>query len=309
MRGTKKRTGSRYHNQNSLKFDEYRYNAFIVPYVISREPIHSYACRKGSISYSFSALHPANLLEWHCFHERCWSLVEHVIGMPSIESDTKRFFYEVRSQWIISCSYAEWPFLDESGVWLSFLNQHRDPRKFHHQYEDSLDELRETMQARVHDCCRQYPARDPVNIPELRDVFEQAKRHRRYIQKSPELSTSFWQRRTPFDVQLLILGYLEGYDIKRALYAFCWSVPGSYWRHRFPKHVILEFPALLKENIDWKFLYFTVHKLMETSYGLQNRQRTIGILEEIKHRLAYTRRHQSVAPTRRRRLLPGATRR
>lgn len=82
----------------------------------------------------------------------------------------------------------------------SFFNQHGDPRNFPHKYEDSLDELREIIQAGIHGGCRLYPARDLVDIPELRDAFEQAKRDWRSIQKPPKLSTLFWQRRTLFDI-------------------------------------------------------------------------------------------------------------
>ena len=72
--------------------------------------------------------------------------------------------------------------MDESGLWLSFLDQHGGdfPNDFHHKYEEML---RKHFEGPEPEGYRRYPSRDPVNIPELRDVIEQAKGHRQISKK------------------------------------------------------------------------------------------------------------------------------
>lgn len=142
-----------------------------------------------------------------------------------------------------------------------------------------------------------YPARDPVNIPELRDTITRAKQCQQTNLQEEEkgnegISMSVRQHKVPYDIQLLILGHLDNStDIKNAVDEFKWDMTDPYWQRRFPDNFFFffffEFSHLVKDEIDWEYLYIRVMSLLDTRYGLRIRRRTIGLLARVKTRFYF----------------------
>ena len=103
-----------------------------------------------------------------------------------------------------------------------------------------------------------YPARDPVNIPELRDTITRAKQCQQTNLQEEEkgnegISMSVRQHKVPYDIQLLILGHLDNStDIKNAVDEFKWDMTDPYWQRRFPDNFFfffLNFPIWSKMRL------------------------------------------------------------
>lgn len=134
-----------------------------------------------------------------------------------------------------------------------------------------------------------YPARDPVNIPELRGAITQAKQcQQTSLQEGEKGKVSLRQHKIPYDIQLRILDHLDNpTDIENAMDGFKWHMSDSYRQRGFPKNIIFEFSHLVKDEIDWEYLYFRVMSLLDTPYGLRNRRRIIGLLERVQTRFGF----------------------
>lgn len=181
--------------------------------------------------------------------------------------------------------------LDEPGLWSNFLDRQGSEfqlqtKKFCSKYEKGL--RTHNAPGKGYDRPRRYPARDPINIPELRVAIYMAKKRRRAGEKKEQrltVGSSRWKHHTPFDIQIPILKHLQDpKDIRNALEVLPWNMPDFHWQRRFLKDIVFEFDDLQKDEVDWRYLYLAVMDLMNTSYGLRNRCRIIELLEKVKHR-------------------------
>ena len=128
-------------------------------------------------------------------------------------------------------------------------------------------------------------SRDPVNIPELRALVDEATQRR---QKEPQTQSSPKKGlelcRIPLDLQCLVVDALESWKyISSMLIAFRWRLPDGYWRARFPKDVVFEHEHLIHQVVDWQYLYLGTLRLFERSHGLRHRQLIMENLDALCH--------------------------
>lgn len=183
----------------------------------------SIACRKSPPGDASRV----SLLISRPFHERCWALFERVTWKDFIENNSTPFFQSPFSSRRTIRHSAREECLDESGLWSEFLE--RQGRGFQLQTNRFRSESGKWLRThnapgKRYDRPRRYPARDPINIPELRDATDMTKERRRMgdgMEQRLTVGSSRWQNHTPFYIQIPILELLQDpRDIRNSLEVF-----------------------------------------------------------------------------------------
>ena len=131
-----------------------------------------------------------------------------------------------------------------------------------------------------------------MHIPAVQDIIRKSIKHR--AREKMKRKTRRWCSRSltiehlgspssyglPLDIKYIILDHLSHTDIQNALVALGWQIPDQYWCSRFPKDIIWEIEELAHTTADvtWQFLCLEAELLLESSLGLQNRQRIVQVL-------------------------------
>lgn len=234
-------------------------------------------------------------------HERCWTLMTRILDVCLIEKHLDLFLTILTEKVDHGESEVEC-LVPEIDYW-------NRPKK---QYEDlSWDDPKEYLKiyepkARPRD--GYYKPRDPCNIPELRDLLNnpgkiqrQAQRKkkpttpRKLLERKPRTHTMplrslfYLDRRSiriPIDIILIIMDFLPEFrDIRFLLWVFPqWKplIPQGYWRLRCINELVIEQPLPAADELDWRYLYFHIDKLLSKSHGWLNRQRIMKNLARIK---------------------------
>lgn len=199
-------------------------------------------------------------------HERCWQLARRMIGSSTLEANLDLFVISFHHTWEhIRPAYGQSEcFLYDRAMWDVSADEFlENPGKYLQKHIARFDNDPEHILIR-----------DPVNIPELRELVNEATQRRQkepQTQSSPEggLKLCF----IPLDLQCLVVNALESWkDISSVLIAFRWWLPDGYWRVRFPKEIVFEYENLIYQEVDWQYLYLGTLRLFETSHGLRHRQ-------------------------------------
>lgn len=210
-------------------------------------------------------------------HERCWHLARRMIGSSTLEANLDLFVISFHHTWEhIHPAYGE----SECFVYNAAM---RDVGA-----DEFLENPREHLQkhmARVENDPENILIRDPVNIPELRALVNEAtQRRQKALQTQSSPGRGLELCCILLDLQCLVVDALEGWqDISSVLIAFRWRLPDGYWRVRFPKDVVFEYEHLIHQEVDWQYLYLGTLRLLETSHGLRNRQLIMKNLDVLCH--------------------------
>jgi hypothetical protein len=88
----------------------------------------------------------------------------------------------------------------------------------------------------------------------------------------------------PLELKLVILDFLSHpRDAGTASVAFGWDVPDSYWRNRFPCHLIYEIADIPSEKLDLPRIFIAFGEFLHPlPWGLENRQRILGYICRIR---------------------------
>ncbi|KAK2761799.1 hypothetical protein FQN54_001627 [Arachnomyces sp. PD_36] len=221
------------------------------------------------------------------FHERCWTLVERVIGLPLIKQNLDVFFNDalVKNKLFIKRS------VQNQMIEFDYRQTARSSFPLDPGGRELMWEAIEWTDAEMGFPGRRYPALDPLNIPELRDGIREAKE--RYSRSmGSEGREGEWERSfmesVPYEIRAHILGYLveSPADMQNVVRIFGWKMMDYFWKNLIPKDIVFEYYDLVEQGqgVDWEFLYFTVMRLLETCHGLWNRRRIIRLLEKVKTR-------------------------
>ncbi|PTU23962.1 hypothetical protein P175DRAFT_014360 [Aspergillus ochraceoroseus IBT 24754] len=246
------------------------------------------------------------------FHERCWQLALRVLG-PRIkeEPDLGLFLLSLRRggrlHRIIAARFEEAaPLMLEYREWFRAVRKRqgrslRQLRKSPQDYRSYVCSMVQLVhgRARLPDlpAAVVYGEDDPWNNIDVRDLIDEAVRRRQQQQRESasrrEGGGRCRQRRStspsptmlvrmPMDLQMLVVDHLhEPRDILALGLAFRWRLPETYWRARFPKHLVFEYAALHAVELDWEYLCLGAEKLIATQ-KLWRREWVLGCLEEVR---------------------------
>jgi hypothetical protein len=127
-----------------------------------------------------------------------------------------------------------------------------------------------------------YRTADPVSVPKLEALISQSHKDNEAT-LTQTLSIRYRILLLPLEIQLQILDELCLCELPVAVQALDWMIPKSYWRTRITRFPYFEVSSLEpNSNFDWEYFGLRIGPLLQTSPGLQNRQRIFRILEETK---------------------------
>ncbi|XHG06785.1 hypothetical protein AWENTII_009965 [Aspergillus wentii] len=205
----------------------------------------------------------------YVLHERCWWLAKRLIGASVLERNLNLFaavLHDRRDDILASGSFgpSEGSFYVREIMTVGAKRFLRNPQRYMRKHMNILEDP------------RYFHGRDPVNITEIRDLVDEARRRLMMLPKAALISA-------PIDVQCLIADCIDSQrDLNNMLVAFRWQLPDAYWRGRFPEDIIFEYDGFKNEQIDWQYLSRGVEQLLKTCQGLRNRRRILRLLDGIK---------------------------
>lgn len=222
-------------------------------------------------------------------HARCWSLCERVVG-PDVEQHLESFLETLRRRFRKRISPQRHPGKDASFACHGRPFRGIGPKT-------------------------RFLYRDPFVIPAVNELIERYSLGDGGPGYQCHHSHYPFRIRLPEELQFLIWDFLDRADVDVLHQAFTgksqWTMPETYWVSRAAKSTtIFEIQDLFLEtkrrhnqdhhhhhhhtNVDWESLCLQAEKLTPTSEALQNRRRTLRILERT-NKLWYALRMQSAS--------------
>lgn len=197
----------------------------------------------------------------YLIHARCWTLIKRMIGSRA-EKELEKLVLALKVK------FHNYSFgLDGYNVYLSECATRRQ------------------------DCTKKWAVmRDPAISIRVRDILKTAVQ-RRSAHMTRGRQRSGYQTPAgvnglrvciPVEIQYMIFEYAKVQDAFNALEAFNWPVLDSYWIERTPTDLVFELQEVPSDQLDWAYVCAKIADLLELTSDLVNRQRTIGILREIK---------------------------
>lgn len=129
---------------------------------------------------------------------------------------------------------------------------------------------------------------DPFRVPTLKGIVDRSKKRIARTRRSARIPAKLrlaYLEKLPLDLRMLILDELPGLDdVVNAVTAFCWQMPGVYWKSRRTAKRVFEVDGLSAGDLDWQYLFVELARLSKYSYAFENRERIMGILEGTRDR-------------------------
>ena len=179
-------------------------------------------------------------------HPHCWVLLDRVIGHELVEMSLKRFLKAIEQFW-----------QGNSKLFLA------DEDQFDRDYDDPFHSLRNRLEETPEpienggireNLFKQVDTwRDPVNVPEIQALVEQA------VQQNPrdDHECSLVALDVPLEIAVMIVDMIYNsidynqesiIDTRNLLSAFQWKLPDSYWQNRCKRDSVFEFEDLIMSN-------------------------------------------------------------
>lgn len=191
--------------------------------------------------------------------------------------------------------------IDEKRYWRAPDEEHKnlswtDPKEYARICEKKMSRI---------EGCLDLPCapRDPFNIPELRDLLNhpeklQRPKTKKEVQRrlEPELAKIATQEprsyssptnfRVPVDIIFMIMDYLHEDNDNYALICLfpVWRsmISQAAWRRKCIKDLLLVEPLPHVNELDWRYLYFNVDRLLRKSHEWVFRRRVMDNLKRIR---------------------------